>query len=143
MIRDDPDLRQTLIDLAPVYAAYRKAKSDAAKLDRVLKFQSHHAAQAHASDLLNTITGRASRFNWDPDGLLLILAAQSKLRTKLKRRPSVVQLSTALEHESVALRKAAREAKAESDKAADAAKVAERKAAAAQAARLLYTGYSA
>jgi hypothetical protein len=143
MIRDNPDLRQTLVDLAPVYAGYRKAKSDAGKLDRVVKCQSHRAAQAHASDLLSTIIGRASRFAWDPDGLLVILAAQSTLRTKLKRRPSVVQLSKALEHESVVLRKAAETAKVRAEAAQRDAEIAERKAAAAQAARLLYTGYSA
>lgn len=142
MIRDDPELRQALVDLSPVYAGYRKAKSDAGKLDRVVKFQSHHAAQAHAADLLNTIIGRAMRFSWDAGGLLVILAAHSKLRTKLKRRPSVVQLSTALEHESVLLRKAAEIAKLAAEAAQRDAEIAERKAAAAQAARLLYTGYS-
>lgn len=143
MIRDDPELRQTLVDLAPVYAGYRKAKSDAGKLDRVVRFQSHHAAQAHAADLLNTIIGRAMRFSWDPDGLLVILAAQSKLHTKLKRRPSIVQVSTALEHESVVLRKAAETAKLAADAAQRDAEIAARKADAAQAARVLYTGYSA
>ncbi|WP_267386507.1 hypothetical protein [Sphingomonas sp. GC_Shp_3] len=143
MIRDDPDLRQTLIDLAPVYAAYRKAKGDAGRLDPVEKFQAHHAANAHAGDLFGTILGRADRFHWDGNGLVIILAAQAALRAKLKRRPSIVQMSKALEEESNTLLMAARKAKADADKAARVVEVAERKAAAAQAARLLYTGYSA
>jgi len=143
MIRNDPDLQQALADLAPAFEAYRAAKRDSGRLDKVLKFDAYNAARAQMLDQLSIIHGRAAKLAIDGNGLVVLLSAQSTLRAKLRRRPSSVQMSKALGEECAATASKAEAAAKALEKAQQIAARAVRDAAAAQAASLLYTGYSA
>ena len=143
MIRNDPDLQQALADLAPVFEAYRAAERDVARLDPVMKFAAHNAAEAQMIDQLSIIHYRAGKFAWDGNALFTMLAEQSRLRTKLRRKPNTTQMSKALGEKCASTSAKAEQAAFALEEARKKAEVASRNAAAAQAASLLYTGYSA
>ena len=140
----DPELDLAIAELRPVFAKMRSERSKL-KYEAVRNNLNREAAvSAYVRDLGEEIGLRADRIGLDYDAFIAILATDANeiKRSKINRRPSVRQMTVALEAERkgcadhVAVTKAAL-ARADADY-----REAVRLDAAARAACRAYTGYA-
>lgn len=140
----DPDLDQAIVELRPVFAKMQaeKAKLEYETVRNDLNLEA--AVKAYVRELASEIGLRADRISLDYDAFMAILAIDAKemKRSKINRKPSVRQMTVALEAD----RKDRAEHVGVTEAALASADAAYRKAvrldAAAREACRAYTGYS-
>lgn len=140
----DPDLDLAITELRPVFARMRaeKAKLRYERVRNDLNVQA--AVRAYVRDLASEIGLRADRIGLDCDAFMAILATDANeiKRSKINRKPSVRQMTVALEAERMGCAEHVRVTEAALARADADYREAIRLDAAARAACLAYTGYS-
>lgn len=92
----DPELDKAILDLRPTFAELRRAKAQLRHAEVKASLNKTAAVKNVIFDCYELIAVRASHLGLSRDGLVVILSAYARERGRLKKRPSVKQVTTRL-----------------------------------------------